>query len=113
MGCDKGNMSVEILNFIKKRRKTLTKNTKSGYHYKGDLHITIQFVEEMEKWQVALHHIGGDVVMTLDEFWIDENWQPVEFNTDRPPTMWYFHDYIDKVVREMTTFYKNEPLTFS
>ena len=104
-------MSVEILNFIKKRRKTLTKNTKSGYHYKGDLHITIQFVEEMEKWQVALHHIGGDVVMTLDEFWIDENWQPVEFSTDRPPTMWYFHDYIDKVVHEMTTFYKNEPLT--
>ena len=106
-------MSIEILNFIKKRRKTLTKNTKSGYHYKGDLHITIQFVEEMAKWQVALHHIGGDVVMTLDEFWIDENWQPVEFSTDRPPTMWYFHGYIDKVVHEMTTFYKNEPLTFS
>ena len=108
MGCDKGKMSIEVLNFIKKRRKTLTKTTKSGYHYRGDLHITIQFVEEIGKWQVALHHIGGDVVMTLDEFWIDEDWRPVDLAETKPPTMWYFHEYIDKIVREMTTYRPNE-----
>lgn len=45
----------EILNFIKKKRKTLTKNTHSGYHYKGEIHITINYVEDMELWQVARH----------------------------------------------------------
>lgn len=48
-------MTEEIISFIKKKRKTLTKNTHSGYHYKGEIHITINYVEDMELWQVARH----------------------------------------------------------
>ena len=79
----------EILNFIKKKRKTLTKNTKSGYEWYRNIHVTITYVEEVDAWQVALHHIEGDVVMTLSEFWINENWEPLQLE-ERPPSMWYY-----------------------
>lgn len=93
-------MSDEIISFIKKKRKTLTKNTHSGYHYKGEIHITINYVEDKELWQVARHQISGDVVWCLNEFWIDKDWKPIVHREDLTPCMWYFPDYINKVVHK-------------
>lgn len=101
----------EILNFIKKKRKTLTKTTKSGYKWQKSLHVTVWYVEDVEAWQIGLHHIEGDVVMTLSEFWVNEEWQPIVVK-DKPPTMWYFPEYIDKVVEEQTSYKSNKPITF-
>lgn len=101
----------EILSFIKKKRKTLTKNTHSGYHYKGEIHITINYVEDVQLWQVARHHISGDVVLCLNEFWIDKDWKPIVYREDLHPYMWYFPDYIDKIVHQQLEKKNNEPLT--
>ena len=98
----------EIITFIKKKRKTLTKNTHSGYHYKGEIHITLNYVEDMELWQVARHQVCGDVVWCLNEFWIDKDWNPIVHRDDLPPCMWYFPPYIDKVVQEQTTYKSHE-----
>ena len=100
----------EIINFIKKKRKTLTKNTHSGYHQKGEIHITINYVEDVKLWQVARHQISGDVVLCLNEFWIDEKWNPIIQREDLTPCMWYFPDYIDKIVHQKTTKKNNEPI---
>ena len=99
----------EILNFIRKKRKTLTKTTNSGYKWQKNLHVTVCYVEDVDAWQIGLHHIEGDVVMTLSEFWVNEEWQPIVLE-DTPPVMWYFPQYIDKVVHEQTTFRNKEPL---
>ena len=64
----------EILNFVRKKRKTLTKTTKSGYHWYKNYHVTVTYVEEVEKWQIGLHCVCGDVIMTLSEFWINGDW---------------------------------------
>lgn len=93
----------EILNFIKKKRKTLTKTTNSGYKWQKNLHVTVSYVEDVDAWQIGLHNIQGDVVMTLSEFWVNEDWQPIVVE-NKPPTMWYFPEYIDEVVRQMTTY---------
>ena len=89
----------EILSFIRKKRKTLTKTTDSGYSWNNGLHVTISYVDEVGAWQVGLHHIEGDVVMTLSEFWVNEEWQPIVLE-NKPPLMWHFPQYIDKVVHE-------------
>lgn len=101
----------EILTFLKKKRKTLTKNTHSGYHYKGEIHITLNYVEDVELWQVAKHQISGDVVWCLNEFWIDKDWNPITYRKDLPPCMWYFPEYIDKIVHKMTTPKNNSTIT--
>ena len=49
--------------------------------------------------------------MTLSEFWVNEEWQPIVVK-DKPPTMWYFPEYIDKVVEEQTSYKSNKPITF-
>ena len=101
-------ITEEIINFIKKKRKTLTKNTHSGYHQKGEIHITINYVEDMELWQVASHQISGDVVLCLNEFWIDKDWKLIVHRDDLPPCMWYVPSYIDRVVQEQTTYKSHE-----
>ena len=42
----------EILNFVKKKRKTLTKTTKSGYKWQKSLHVTVWYVEDVDAWQM-------------------------------------------------------------
>ena len=103
----------EIIEYLRDRKKL---NLRQGIDWgckKNGKHISVYWVDEEGLFQIAHHNIQGDVVLTEIEFWVDKDWN-VKVDDEMPdvPNMWYFPPYVDRVVHEMTTYKKNEPITF-
>lgn len=66
----------------------------------NELVATIQYVEDVDAWQIALHQIEGfDVIITRLEVWVNKEWEEVS-NEKVMPMMWNFPSSLDEYMEE-------------
>ena len=102
----------ELIEYLRDKKKINLRYGMDWGYKKNGKHISIFWVDEEGLFQIGYHNIQGDVVITELEFWVDKDWD-VKRDNNAPdvPNMWYFPPYVDRVVQEMTTYKKNEPIT--
>lgn len=103
----------ELIEYLRDKKKINLRHGMDQGYKKNGKHISIFWVDEEGLFQIGYHNIQGDVVITELEFWVDKDWN-VKRDNDAPdvPNCWYFPPYVDRVVHEMTSYKKNEPITF-
>lgn len=101
----------EIIEYLRDKKKILLRHGMDWGCKKNGGYISVFWVDEEGFFQIGYHNIQGDVVLTELEIWVDKNWE-IKIIPEAPPCMWYFPPYVDRVVHEMTSYKKNEPITF-
>lgn len=69
----------EIIRFLKKKKVSLGNSLDDTYEVKDDYCISIQWVDELGLYQISYNYFETfDVIITYDEFFINEEWEEVE-----------------------------------
>lgn len=96
-------MEDEAKKLITHLKKQFTLGKKGGICYElrqNELVATVQYVEDVDAWQIALHEFHGfDVVLTIFEVWVNEEWEEVS-NEKVMPMMWNFPASLDEYMEE-------------
>ena len=74
----------EIINYLKDKKKLLLRHGMDWGCKKNGKHISVYYVDEEGLFQIGLHVIQGDVVMSELEFWVDNEWNE-KVNEKAPP----------------------------
>lgn len=94
-------MEDEAKKLITHLKKHFKLGKKGGICYElrqNELVATIQYVEDVDAWQIALHEFHGfDVVLTKFEVWVNKEWEEVKVEC---PMMWNFPASLDEYMEE-------------
>lgn len=74
----------EIINYLKDKKKLLLRHGMDWGCKKNGKHISVYYVDGEGLFQIGLHVIQGDVVMSELEFWVDNEWNE-KVNENAPP----------------------------
>lgn len=94
-------MQEEAKKLITHLKKHFTLREKDDICYElrqNELVATVQYVEDVDAWQIALHEFHGfDVVLTKFEVWVNKEWEEVKVDY---PMMWNFPPSLDEYMEE-------------
>jgi len=103
MGIKKSlNNPDNLLEWVKFKIKKLDNTLDECFNVENDFYVTIQYVEEVDKFQICYHQRETfDVIITLLEMWVNSNWVIEEIDKSKYPPMWFFPNSLDKMMNEI------------